>query len=54
MTKRRPARRKPNRERARAPKLGRMWCGACDAAKVATGAKCPRCGAREPHRKAKS
>lgn len=49
--RRRTEQRKPNRERARAPKLGRMWCGACDAAKVASGAKCPRCGAREPHRK---
>lgn len=37
-----------NREKARLPKLGRTWCGACDGALVGDGQKCPACGHRHP------
>lgn len=45
-----------NRDRARAPKGGRRWCGACDACCASPNTRCPGCGAleaqglkRDPH-----
>lgn len=36
-----------NRDRARAPRSGRFWCGGCDANLVGKGERCRVCGANE-------
>ncbi|KOX53833.1 hypothetical protein ADL19_14745 [Streptomyces purpurogeneiscleroticus] len=35
-----------NRDKARRPRGFSFWCGACDAAHVWAGQKCPKCGSR--------
>lgn len=45
--------RKVNRERARAPRLGRIWCIFCDGALVFIGARCGSCGRRNGTRRHK-
>lgn len=36
-----------NRQKSRLPKMGKYWCGKCDAYKVGCGEKCPNCGFKE-------
>ena len=44
---------KRNRIEKLRPKLGRFWCGGCDAYLLSKGEKCPICGNRESKRRKK-